>query len=136
MRPGLELVIPDSILVELRAHAAAEHPRECCGILAGRDGTVSLRLPIRNDAASPTAYYTNTRDLLDAQKTIRAAGLVELAIYHSHPNGEAVPSQTDLERNTWGESVAHVIIGMDSIRAWRLMPDHYEEVAIRTQNAG
>jgi proteasome lid subunit RPN8/RPN11 len=132
MQPGFELVTPDSILLELRQHAAAEHPLECCGVLAGRDGTVSLRFPIRNDASSPTAYVTNGRDLLDAQKMIRSAGLVELAIYHSHPDGEAIPSRTDLDRNTWGDSVAHVIVGRDAIRAWRLLPDHYEEVPIKT----
>jgi len=130
MRPYLLLAIPDSIRVELRAHADAERPLECCGMLAGVGGTVSKHFPIRNDAASPVAYETNARDMLMAQKAMRAEGLEPLAIYHSHPHSKPVPSRADLERNTWGESVAHVIIGMNDIRAWWLLPDRYEEVSL------
>lgn len=86
--------------------------------------------PVRNDAASPVEYFTNARDLLNVQRAIREANLTELAIYHSHPTGEPVPSRTDLERNTWGESVAHVIIGANEVRAWWLLPDRFEELPI------
>ena len=107
---------------------------ECCGILAGAiesgRGSVRRRFPIRNDAASPTEYLTNARDLLDAMKAMRESGLEPLAIYHSHPTSEPVPSRTDLERNTWGESVVHLIIGVDDIRAWWLLADRFEEAPI------
>ncbi|MFO0804602.1 MAG: M67 family metallopeptidase [Gemmataceae bacterium] len=130
MRPFFSLAIPDGILRELREHARRESPLECCGILAGDRGCVARMFPIRNDAVSPVEYFTNARDLLNTQRAIREADLTELALYHSHPAGEAIPSRTDLERNTWGESVAHVIIGMDSIRAWWLGPDRFEELPI------
>jgi proteasome lid subunit RPN8/RPN11 len=123
-------VIPVEVLQALREHARREHPLECCGILAGTGGCVARAFPIGNDAASPVEYFTNARDLLNVQRAIREAGLMELAIYHSHPAGEPVPSRKDLERNTWGETVAHVIIGADDIRAWWLLPDRFEEVPI------
>jgi len=64
---------------------------------------------------------------------MREAGLEPLAIYHSHPHGDPIPSRTDLAENTWGESVAHVIIGPNAIRAWRLQPDRYDELELSVE---
>lgn len=134
MRPYFDLAIPNSIRAELLAHAGSERPLECCGILAGvveeDRGIVKGHFPIRNDLQSPTEYLTDARDLLDAMKAMRAAGWEPLAIYHSHPASEPIPSRTDLERNTWGETVAHVIIGGHAIRGWWLGEDGFEEIQI------
>jgi [CysO sulfur-carrier protein]-S-L-cysteine hydrolase len=138
MRPFFLLAIPNCIREEMLAHGRSEYPLECCGLLAGRieegSGIVEARFPIRNDLASPTEYLTNPRDLLAATRTIRETGLTELAIYHSHPASGPVPSRTDLERNTWGETVAHVIIGKGEIRGWWLGEGDYEEMQIVNTN--
>ena len=80
--------------------------------------------PIRNDLAGETEYLTNARDLLDAMKAMRSEGLEPLAIYHSHPDSAPIPSKKDVERNTWGEKVMHLIIGLageePAIRVWWL----------------
>ncbi len=138
MRPYLVLDIPENIGNELLDHAGREHPLECCGLLAGTveadRGIVRLRIPIRNDLASPTEYETNPRDLLDAMKTMRAAGLEPLAFYHSHPSSEPVPSRSDLARNTWGEVVSHAIVNPAAdppIRAWWLGESAFEPVHLR-----
>src|SRR5437899_1519217 len=93
------LLIPRSLLAAVLAHARAELPNECCGLLAGvvEDGVgrVTEHYPLRNDLASPTEYATNPRDLLDATRAMRAAGTDPLAIYHSHPTSDPVPSRKD-----------------------------------------
>lgn len=119
------LTIPDALLEEVVAHARRELPNECCGLLAGRtDGVVTTRFTIGNDAASPTAYATNARDLLAAFRAMRSDGVELLAIYHSHPTSEPVPSRRDIEQNTYGESVVHLIVGLTGanadVRAWLL----------------
>ena len=86
----MPLRVPADLLAAVVAHARAEAPLECCGLLAGTaDGGVSLHFPIRNDLASPTDYVTNARDLLAASKAVRAAGAEVLAFYHSHPASRA-----------------------------------------------
>jgi proteasome lid subunit RPN8/RPN11 len=134
MRPFSHLEVPQRIVDEMRSHVVSESPLECCGLLVGRIengvGIVLKGLPIRNDLASPTEYLTNPRDLLDAMKTMRAEAWEPLAIYHSHPASDAVPSRTDLERNTWGETVVHLILGRDGLRAWWLREVGFEEVEI------
>jgi proteasome lid subunit RPN8/RPN11 len=134
----MQLAIPQDLLAEMIEHARAELPNECCGLLAGtlKDGIarVEMRRPVHNDAASPWAYHTNPRDLLAAFRAIRGAGLELLAIYHSHPAGEPVPSSRDLAENTYGESVVHVIVGLGAgkpvSRGWWLAPTACREVEL------
>lgn len=132
------LVVPDLVLEELIGHARDRTPFECCGLLAGHIthevATVSARYAISNDAASATRYATNPRDMLAAFHAIRANGTELLAIYHSHPTSAPVPSARDLEDNTYGESVVHVIVGLagaePDVRAWWLGATGFREAAL------
>jgi proteasome lid subunit RPN8/RPN11 len=131
-------MIPGVLLEEVIAHARAEQPLECCGLLAGSSsdgvGTVTMRFAVTNDAASSTEYYSNPRDMLTAFRTMREHGLELLAIYHSHPTSAPVPSRRDIERNTYGESVAHVIVSLSDaepvVKAWWLTPTGYREAEL------
>ncbi len=138
MTPFDRLVIPGPVRDAVTAHARDAFPNECCGVLAGttagRVATAAAAFPVGNDLASPTGYATNARDLLTASKAIRAAGWEWLAVYHSHPSSPPVPSRTDLAENTYGESVAHVIVGLAGgeaeVRAWWLGATNYRSVGL------
>jgi proteasome lid subunit RPN8/RPN11 len=121
-------------------HAQAEFPNECCGLLAGQlsgvsgplpVGRVTKRYPLVNELASPTEYMSG-KSLFYAQKDMRQEGLELLAIYHSHPTSEPVPSRKDLERNYYGSEVVHFIISLKDkeplMRGWRLEEAEYSEV--------
>jgi proteasome lid subunit RPN8/RPN11 len=117
------LLVPPDVLAAVVAHARADAPVECCGLLAGAPaGRVALHFPVRNDLASPTEYATNARDMLAASRAVRAAGAEVLAVYHSHPASAPVPSAKDVAGNHWGETVAHLIVGLagpdPDVRAW------------------
>jgi len=128
------LRIPAELLAAVVAHARAEAPLECCGLLAGSaDGRVSHHFPLRNDLASPTDYLTNARDLFAASKAVRAAGAEVLAFYHSHPASQPVPSAKDVAGNHWGGTVVHLIVGLagpePDVRAWHITESGYEPAA-------
>jgi len=117
------------------AQAKAELPNECCGFLAGlveeaKVGRVHERYPLVNNAASPTEYLANDRTLFNAYRDMRARGLDLLAVYHSHPVTEPVPSKTDLERNYFID-VMHLIISLKTetplMRGWWLAETDYRE---------
>ncbi len=141
MPPFFRLALADALLNDVAAHARAELPNECCGLLAGRiaDGTavVTARFPVRNRLASPTEYETDPRDLLAAFRAIREYKLELLAVYHSHPAAEPVPSRRDVQRNTYGESVVHLIVGLagpaPELRAWWLTETGYREAELVTR---
>jgi proteasome lid subunit RPN8/RPN11 len=133
MSPFTHITIPDLLLEEVIEHAREAAPLECCGLLAGHicegGACVTTRFTIGNDARSPTEYETNVRDLFAAFRSIRERGTEVLAIYHSHPTSAPVPSRRDIERNTYGESVVHVIVGLvgagAEVRAWWLTETGY-----------
>lgn len=111
------------------AQAKAELPNECCGLLAGRlaedgaVGRVEKRYRLHNALASPSEYESEPRDMFAAVRDMRRLGLEVLAVYHSHPTAEAVPSRKDRERN-YSEDVVNLIISLagrePTARAWWL----------------
>src|SRR5262245_57801592 len=138
MPPFTRLTIPDLLLEEVIEHTRREAPIECCGLLAGRIengvGIVTVRFPVANDLHSPTQYETNARDLFTAFRAMRHDNLELLAIYHSHPASEPVPSRRDIEQNTYGETVVHLIVSLagekPAVRAWWLGDGEYREAEL------
>ena len=96
----------------LIAHAREESPRECCGILLGRDDEIVEVRRARNVAPSPaTRFVIDPKDHIDARRDGRSCGLAILGFYHSHPRGAAVPSATDVAEAAYSGSV-YAIIGL------------------------
>jgi proteasome lid subunit RPN8/RPN11 len=127
------LSIPDLLFAEVIEHARELAPFECCGLLAGHIvdgvGVVTTRYPVENDAASSIEYLTNARQMFYAFRSMRERGTELLAIYHSHPASEPIPSRNDVENNTYGESAVHLIVSLASaepeVRAWWLTEGGY-----------
>jgi [CysO sulfur-carrier protein]-S-L-cysteine hydrolase len=129
------LSIPRSVYEGMLWHALAECPLECCGLLAGvvREddvGEVHLRYPLLNAAASPVEFESEPRSHFSADRDIRRQGLEVLAIYHSHPTSEPVPSRKDRERS-WSADVVNLIVSLATtppkVCAWWLTAETYRE---------
>jgi proteasome lid subunit RPN8/RPN11 len=127
-----ELRIPTDIHRAMVDHCVREAPHEACGLLGGSVGAVTSIHPLRNHLASETRYEADPRDVIAAVLELRARQAEILAIYHSHPRWEAVPSRTDLETNYYGE-VPRIIVSLlgetPKVRVWKLLPESYEELA-------
>ena len=80
----------------MRRHVEAELPNEACGLVAGQDGVVTDVFPCTNALGSPRRFELDPEEMLEIFKRLRADDHLLLAIYHSHPNGPAEPSPTDL----------------------------------------
>lgn len=127
--PALE--IPRDIHDAMVAHCVREAPLECCGLLCGTGPRVSLFYPLRNDTQSETRYNADPQELIAAHIDFRQKRAEILAIYHSHPRWQAVPSQTDLAENHYGP-VPRIIVSLlgesPEVRIWRLDADSFEEL--------
>ena len=100
--------LPRRYAEEMIAHAREEAPNECCGVLAGKDGEAQRLYRAANSEKSPYRYNIDSQDLYRIYSDARANGWEFLAIYHSHPQGAACPSATDIALAQWqsgGESV-------------------------------
>ncbi len=144
MSTPFRLRIPQALYDAMLDHAVGELPNECCGLLAGtvvpaadgrdspevRIGRVVRRFPLVNAAASRVEYLSDPRSMFDAVRAMRDEGVDILAVYHSHPTSDPVPSRTDLERN-YSPDVMTVIVslktGSPRVAAWWLTADEYRE---------
>jgi [CysO sulfur-carrier protein]-S-L-cysteine hydrolase len=101
------------------AHARAEAPNECCGMVAARDGEAVRVYRAANAAASPRRYEVDPRDQFRIQGEIEREGLALGAIYHSHTRSAPEPSQTDINlaltpdgRHELWPGTLYVIVGL------------------------
>jgi len=99
--------IPRPALDLLRRHGERTHPLESCGVLVGRvaagDRLVSAVFPCANARRGDLRhrYEIDPQDLLRIQREAGARGEEIVGFYHSHPDGPARPSATDLEEAQW-----------------------------------
>jgi proteasome lid subunit RPN8/RPN11 len=102
-RPDAEAII---------AHARAEYPRECCGLLAGVEGAVVKRYTITNVYADNDFFEMESHEQATALDEIwEQRGWDLLAIYHSHPDSVAYPSVRDMGIALWPDSTDPVYPG-------------------------
>jgi len=79
-----------STLHAIQAHAVADYPRECCGLIVAAAGGEAY-VACRNVATTPSEHFR-----LPAEDYADAEDLGEvLAVVHSHPNASAAPSDAD-----------------------------------------
>ncbi len=102
--------IPREVSERLRKGASLDPTRECCGLLAGRDGVITHVFSAENVASDPAKNYEIApREIFRMMREFRAAGLEFLGIYHSHPNGENQPSARDIELAYYSEEVYFIL---------------------------
>ena len=89
--------IPQAIHDDMIAHAREGFPLEVCGILGGEGESVSAIYRMTNTDASNEHFMMEPREQFAVIKDLRAKGLTMLAIYHSHPETPARPSEEDIK---------------------------------------
>jgi [CysO sulfur-carrier protein]-S-L-cysteine hydrolase len=98
---------------EIVAHARADAPNECCGMIAARDGAAVAVHRARNTAASPLRYEMDSMEQFRIMQAIEDDGLDLGAIYHSHTRSEPYPSQTDINFARLWPGIEWIIVGLD-----------------------
>ncbi len=97
--------ISRSVLDKIVTHARNASPRECCGVLLGRDDEILEAVETRNLADEPTRYLIDPQGHIVALRDGRRRGLDVVGFYHSHPHSVARPSPRDLDEASYLECV-------------------------------
>lgn len=109
-------------------------PEEACGIVAGTAGRSRMVFPIENVLHSPHRFRMHPQQQLRVFYRLEDAGWDLLGIYHSHPQGPATPSRTDLAEAAYPEAI-HLIWsptgGEWGCRAFLIDAQGWREVPIR-----
>ena len=116
-------------------HAIRDAPRECCGIIAGRDGVPVQIYETRNVAAGNRLYEIDPAQLIDLEfRELPAQDAEIVAIYHSHPESAAYPSPTDVELAFWPDALFLICSladrGRPEIRGFRIRDGAIHEVTL------
>lgn len=96
------------------AHALAEAPNECCGMIAAREGRVAALHRAVNAEASPYRFSIDHREQRRIEEAMEAAGETLAGFYHSHTGSPARPSPTDIRmmRAFFGPPYVHVVVSI------------------------
>jgi [CysO sulfur-carrier protein]-S-L-cysteine hydrolase len=128
--------ISRALLDEIVAHARAEAPNECCGMVASENGRAAEVFPAVNAAASPLRYEIEPRDQYRIEMAIEDAGRDLGAIYHSHTRSEPYPSQTDVNL-AFHPHALYVIVGLageaPDVRAYRIVDGRISDAELEVE---
>ena len=79
----------------LTEHATKEQPNESCAILFGKNNHITRIFFTKNIDESPITFTISNEDLIEAYSIAEKEDMEIIGIFHSHPESEAYPSNTD-----------------------------------------
>jgi len=128
------LRLPDSIREEIIAHARDHAPRECCGVIAGKNGEITQLYRLTNLEQSVNRYLIDDEEFYRVYWEIENRGEELLSVYHSHPVTVAYPSKTDVEFAFWPQAI-YLICSLQFedapvIRGFRIIDGAISEVEL------
>ncbi len=117
----MTVAMAEGLRRQILDEARAAHPAECCGLLEGaREGgrfrVIALH-PARNLSTDPHRFEIDPRERIAAQKRAREQGTRVIGCYHSHPNGQALPSIAD-RAGAGEDDFLWLIAGGESLNAF------------------
>jgi len=119
---------------QLIKHAKAELPNEACGLIAGKDNIAEIIYLMLNTDESRESYFMDPAEQLRVMKEIRNNNLEMIAIYHSHPETRAYPSEHDVRLALYPD-VSYIIISLQDennpeIKSFRIIDGKIEEESL------
>jgi proteasome lid subunit RPN8/RPN11 len=126
--------IARAVLADIAAHAVAEAPRECCGMLVGRADYVDESVRTNNLEPGETRFLVDPATQVALMKQLRGSDREILGAYHSHPRSEPVPSPSDIAE-TFSDDFLCIIVSLIDperpvTRAFRIRSGSVEELVI------
>lgn len=126
-----KIIITESQKKILSNHADDEKPNESCavlfGMIEGKKTIVKEIFLAENIDRSPINFTISNEQLIKCYKTAEEKKMEVVGIFHSHPNSEAYPSETD-KKFMYSNPVVWVIYsGMSNeFKAYVLESDVFE----------
>ena len=128
--------IPANIYDELLEHAREEAPNECCGLIGGTDGVAKTIYRARNAEASPLRYNLDPQDQFRIMTEMEERGEELSAIYHSHTESPAYPSQTDINLAAYPDTLYLIVSlaeGEKELRGYNIKDGEVTEVDLQVE---
>lgn len=131
-----KIIITESQKKILSNHASNEKPNESCAVLFGtadsQKTTVKEIFLTENIDKSPINFTISNEQLIECYKTAEGKKMEVVGIFHSHPNSEAYPSETD-KKFMYSNPVVWIIYSgiTNEFKAY-VLESHVLEILIET----
>jgi len=90
-----KIILSQSDKKILTEHAENEKPNESCAILFGKNNLILEVFLTKNIDESSVNFTISNKQLIEGYKIAEEKKLEVIGIFHSHPNSDAYPSNTD-----------------------------------------
>lgn len=133
------LRLPRDLRDAVVEHARANPRHEVCGLIARDDAGRWRHYPVDNVADRPeVAFEMDPRQQITAFRCMRERAETLLAIYHSHPDSAARPSDRDLAAHGYPDASCLIVSLAGAgprLRAWRIGADGATPVPLEVMPA-
>lgn len=131
-----KIILSNSQKTILKEHASNDSPNESCAILFGKtegqDSIVKEVFLAKNIEDSSVNFTISNEQLIEGYKRAEEKNLDVIAIFHSHPSSDAIPSNTDRKFMETNPVVWIIFSGItEEFRAYVLNAD-VKEIPIQT----
>ena len=92
----------------LSEHSENQKPNESCAILFGKNDQVLDLFLTENIEKSPVSFTISNKQLIEGYRIAEEKEMEVIGIFHSHPDSDAYPSNTD-EKFMQSNPVAWII---------------------------
>ncbi len=90
-----KIILKQSDKKILSQYSENQKPNESCAILFGKNNQVLELFLTENIEKSPVNFTISNKQLIEGYKIAEEKKMDVIGIFHSHPNSDAYPSNTD-----------------------------------------
>ena len=90
-----KIILSESDKKILSEYSENQKPNESCAILFGKNDQVLDLFLTENIEKSPTSFTISNKQLIEGYKIAEEREMEVIGIFHSHPDSDAYPSNTD-----------------------------------------
>lgn len=90
-----EIILSQTDKKILSEYSENQKPNESCAILFGKNNQVLDLFLTENIEESPVNFTISNKQLIEGYKVAEEKKMDVIGIFHSHPNSDAYPSNTD-----------------------------------------
>jgi proteasome lid subunit RPN8/RPN11 len=90
-----EIILSQTDKKILSEYSENQKPNESCAILFGKNNQVSDLFLTENIEESPVNFTISNKQLIEGYKIAEEKKMDVIGIFHSHPDSDAYPSNTD-----------------------------------------
>ncbi len=118
-----KMEIEREVYRQIVGEANGAAPLECSGYLAGVGKKITHAYPMKNMDQSRVHFSLDPGEQFATIKKIRKEKLKVLAVYHSHPETPARPSEEDI-RLAYDSEISYVIVSLcgerEAVRSYQI----------------